>query len=192
MSGQISPDGTQIWNGVSWVTMNQNQIYQQGLNPNLQNMPRVVIIQNKSSNAPVYIIVGIICLVVILAGLNYALDGSERNETVTISEFIVIEDYLWSEQGEITICNEVGDIKPGSHIACEVSIDQDSSIEISFSLESNNQTVNLMTMEIEEYQKFVTGEDAGYIGRLTELDTHNCSIDSYLTPGDYVFVIHNY
>jgi hypothetical protein len=47
-------------------------------------------------------------------------------------------------------------------------------------------------MEIEEYQKFVTGEDAGYIGRLTELDTHNCSIDSYLTPGDYVFVIHNY
>ena len=192
MSGPISPDGTQIWNGVSWVPLNQNQIDQQGLNLNLQNMPRVVTIQKKSSNAPVYIIVGIICLVVILAGLDYALDASQRNKTVTVSEFIVVEDFLWSEQEEITICNEVGDIEPKSHIACEVNIDRDSSIEISFSLESNNQTVNLMTMEIEEYQKFVTGEDAGYIGRLTELDTHNCSIDSYLTPGDYVFVIHNY
>tara|TARA_B100001741_G_C16369201_1_gene512374 strand:+ start:56 stop:523 length:468 start_codon:yes stop_codon:yes gene_type:complete len=155
-------------------------------------MPRVVTIQNKSSNAPVYIIVGIICLVVILAGLNYALDGSERNETVTISEFIVIEDYLWSEQGEITICNEVGDIESKSHIACEVNIDRDSSIEISFSLESNNQTVNFLTMELEEYQKFVNGEDSEYIGRLTELDTYNCSLDSYLVPGDYVFIVHNY
>ena len=192
MSGPISPDGTQIWNGVSWVPLNQNQIYQQGLNLNLQNMPRVVTIQNKSSNAPVYIIVGIICLVVILAGLDYALDASQRNKTVTVSEFIVVEDFLWSEQEEITICNEVGDIEPKSHIACEVNIDRDSSIEISFSLESNNQTVNFLTMELEEYQKFVNGEDSEYIGRLTELDTYNCSLDSYLVPGDYVFIVHNY
>ena len=192
MSGPISPDGTQIWNGVSWVPLNQNQIYQQDLNPNLQNMPRVVTIQNKSSNAPVYIIAVIICLVVILAGLNYGLDGSERNKTVTVSEFIVMEDYLWSEQEEITICDEVGDVKPGSHIACEVSIDQDSSIEISFSLESNNQTVNFLTMETEEYQKFVNGEDSEYIGRLTELNTYKCSLDSYLVPGNYVFIVHNY
>ena len=192
MSGPISPDGTQIWNGVSWVPLNQNQIYQQGLNPNLQNMPRVVTIQNKSSNAPVYIIVGIICLVVILAGLDYYLEASKRNKTVTVSEFIVVEDFLWSEQEEITICNKVGDIEPKSHIACEVKIDRDSSIEISFSLESNNQTVNFLTMELEEYQKFVNGEDSEYIGRLTELDTYNCSLDSYLVPGDYVFIVHNY
>jgi len=193
MSGPIiSPDGTQIWNGVSWVPLHQNQVYQQGLNPNVQNMPRVVTIQKKSSNAPVYIIVGIICLVVILVGLDYSLDGSERNKTVTVSEFIVVEDFLWSEQEEITICNEVGDIEPRSNISCEVNIDRDSSIEISFSLESNNQTVNLMTMEIEEYQKFVNGEDSEYIGRLSELNTSNCNLDSYLTPGDYVFIVHNY
>ena len=192
MSGPISPDGTQIWNGVSWVPLNQNQIYQQDLNPNLQNMPRVVTIQNKSSNAPVYIIVGIICLVAILAGLDYYLEASKRNKTVTVSEFIVVEDFLWSEQEEITICNKVGDIETKSHIACEVNIDRDSSIEISFSLESNNQTVNFLTMELEEYQKFVNGEDSEYIGRLTELDTYNCSLDSYLVPGDYVFIVHNY
>ena len=192
MSGPISPDSTQIWNGVSWVPLNQNQIYQQGLNLNLQNMPRVVTIQNKSSNAPVYIIVGIICLVVILAGLDYALDASQRNKTVTVSEFIVVEDFLYSEQGELTICNEVGDVKPKSHIACEVNIDRDSSIEISFSLESNNQTVNFLTMEVEEYQKFLNGQDSEYIGRLSELDTSNFSLESYLTPGDYVFFVHNY
>ena len=94
MSGPISPDGTQIWNGVSWVPLNQNQINQQVLNPNLQNMPRVVTIQNKSSNAPVYIIVGIICLVAILAGLDYYVEASKRNKTVTVLEFIVVEDFL--------------------------------------------------------------------------------------------------
>ena len=45
---------------------------------------------------------------------------------------------------------------------------------------------------LEEYQKFVNGEDSEYIGRLTELDTYNFSLDSYLVPGDYVFIVHNY
>ncbi len=192
VSGPISPDGTQIWNGVSWVPLNQNQINQQSMNPNLPNMPRVVTIQNKSSNAPVYIVLGFIFLILIGIGLEYSFRASERSETVTVSEFIVVEDFLWSEQEEITICNEVGEIKPRSHIACEVSIDNDSSIEISFSLDSNNQTVNLLTMELEEYQKFVNGEDSEYIGRLSELDTYNCKLDSYLVPGDYVFIVHNY
>ena len=47
-------------------------------------------------------------------------------------------------------------------------------------------------MELEEYQKFVRGEDSEYIGRLSELDTSNFSLDGYLTPGDYVFIVHNY
>ena len=195
VSGPISPDGTQIWNGFSWVPLNQNQMYQQGLNPNLHNMHRVVTVPKKSSNAAVFIIVGLFCLTVISASIIYVIDSSgddSRNKVVTVSEFIVVEDFLYSEQGEITICNEVGDVKPKSHIACEVNIDRDSSIEISFSLESNNQTVNFLTMELEEYQKFVNGEDSEYIGRLTELDTYNCSLDSYLVPGDYVFIVHNY
>ena len=195
VSGPISPDGTQIWNGFSWVPLNQNQIHQQVLNPNLHNMYRVVTAPKKSSNAAVFIIVGLVCLTVISAGIIYVIDSNDddsRNKVVTVSEFIVIEDFLYSEQGEITICNEVGDVKPKSHIACEVNIDRDSSIEISFSLESNNQTVNFLTMELEEYQKFVNGDDSEYIGRLSELDTSNFSLDSYLNPGDYVFFVHNY
>ena len=195
MSGPISPDGTQIWNGFSWVPLNQNQIYQQNLNPNLHNMPRVVTFPKKSSSAPVFIILGVFCLTVISAGIIYVIDSSgedSRNKTVKVSEFIVVEDFLWSEQEEITICNEIGDVKPKSHIACEVNIDRDSSIEISFSLESNNQTVNFLTMELEEYQKFVNGEDSEYIGRLSELDTSNFSLDGYLTSGDYVFIVHNF
>ena len=162
------------------------------MNPNLPNMPSVVTIQNKSSNAPVYIVVGFMVLILIGVGLEYSFRANQRSATVTVSEFIVIEDFLWSEQEETTVCNEVGEIKPRSHIACEVSIDNDSSIEISFSLDSNNQTVNLLTMELEEYQKFVNGEDSEYIGRLSELDTYNCNLDSYLVPGDYVFIVHNY
>ena len=195
MSGPISPDGTQIWNGFAWVPLNQNQINQQGLNPNLHNMYRVVTVPKKSSNAAVFIIVGLFCLTVISASIIYVIDSSgddSRNKVVTVSEFIVVEDFLYSEQGEITICNEVGDVKPKSHIACEVNIDRDSSVEISFSLESNNQTVNFLTMEVEEYQKFLNGEDSECIGRLSELDTTNFSLDSYLTPGDYVFFVHNY
>ena len=195
VSAPISPDGTQIWNGFSWVPLNQNQIYQQDLNSNLHNMPGVVTIPKKSSNALVFIILGVFFLTVISAGIIYAIDSSgddSRSKTVKVSEFIVVEDFLWSEQGEITICNEVGDVKPKSHIACEVNIEHDSSIEISFSLESNNQTVNFLTMELEEYRKFVNGEDSEYIGRLSELDTSNFSLDSYLTPGDYVFIVHNY
>jgi len=158
-------------------------------------MPRVVTIPKKSSSAPVFIILGVFCLTVISAGIIYVIDSSgedSRNKTVKVSEFIVVEDFLWSEQEEITICNEIGDVKPKSHIACEVNIDRDSSIEISFSLESNNQTVNFLTMELEEYQKFVNGEDSEYIGRLSELDTSNFSLDGYLTSGDYVFIVHNF
>ena len=193
MSGPIiSPDGTKIWNGVSWVPLNQNQIYQQGLNNNLQNMPRVVTIQNKSSNAPVYIIVGIICLVVVLAGLEYTLRASERNDTVFVSEFIVEKEFLGSESEEITICNKSRYIDPGSYIACEVSLDNDYYIEISFSLESNNQNVNLMTMRVEEYQKFVNGEDAEYIETLSELYTTKSELEGSLSSGDYVFIVHNF
>ena len=157
-------------------------------------MYRVVTVPKKSSNAAVFIIVGLFCLTVISASIIYVLANRDdsRNKVVTVSEFIVVEDFLYSEQGEITICNEVGDVKPKSHIACEVNIDRDSSIEISFSLESNNQTVNFLTMEVEEYQKFLNGEDSEYIGRLSELDTSNFSLDSYLTPGEYVFFVHNY
>ena len=157
-------------------------------------MQRVVTVPKKSSNAAVFIIVGLFCLTVISASIIYVNAGRDdsRNKVVTVSEFIVVEDFLWSEQEEITICNEIGDVKPKSHIACEVNIDRDSSIEISFSLESNNQTVNFLTMELEEYQKFVNGEDTEYIGRLSELDTSNFSLDGSLNPGDYVFIVHNY
>ena len=195
VSGPISPDGTQIWNGFAWVPLNQNQIYQQGLNPNLHNMHRVVTVPKKSSNVAVFIILGLVCLAVISAGIIYVIDSSgddSRNKVVTVSEFIVVEDFLYSEQEEITICDWRGDVKPKLHIACEVNIDRDSSIEITFSLESNNQTVNFLTMELEEYKKFVSGEDSEYIGRLSELDTSNFSLDGYLTPGDYVFIVHNY
>ena len=170
-------------------------MYQQGLNPNLHNMHRVVTVPKKSSNLAVFIILGLVCLAVISAGIIYVIDSSgddSRNKVVTVSEFIVVEDFLYSEQEEITICDWRGDVKPKLHIACEVNIDRDSSIDITFSLESNNQTVNFLTMELEEYQKFVSGEDSEYIGRLSELDTSNFSLDGYLTPGDYVFIVHNY
>lgn len=195
MSGPIiSPDGTQIWNGVSWVPIHQNQISQLGLNLNANNLPRVVTIQTKTGNAPVFIIVGIICLIVVLAGLFYVIDSSDERDkkTVTVSEFVVVKELLWTGGEQITICNEVGELKSGFYTTCEVNLTKDYSIEISFSLESNDHTVNVMTMTNEEYQKFVNGEDAEYIGRLSELNTTNADLDSYLAAGEYVFIVHNY
>ena len=194
MSGPISPDGTQIWNGVSWVPLNQNQIYQQGLNPNLQNMPRVVTIQNKSNNAGVFLIVGFFCLSVVFAGVFYVIDSSDERDkkTVIVSEFVVTEENIWN--GETTIlCNESNTlISPNSHFACEINLAGMPQIDISFSLNSDNHTVNLLTMTKEEYQKFTDGLDSEYIGKLSALDVTNTDLSNGLDTGEYVIIIHNY
>ena len=193
-SPTVNPDGTQLWDGVSGVPLHQNQIVQPSLAINQNNLPRVVTIQTKSSNMSVFIVLGIFGLIVVLAGLFYVIESSDERDkkTVTISEFVVAKEFLWTEGEQITICNESGELKSGSYTTCEANLTKDYSIEISFSLESNNHTVNIMTMTNEEYQKFVNGDDAEYIGRLSELNTSNVELDSYLAAGEYVFIIHNY
>lgn len=196
MSGPISPDGTQIWNGVSWVPLNQNQIYQQSSNFNTNNIPQIVTIQTKSNNLFFFglVVIFLFLLVLLLSGFVSKLGLDDREKIpVTVSEFVVVEGNINDNWETSIICYESNTvISPNSHIACELDIIGMSEIDLSFFLNSGDHTVNLLTMTEEEYQKFTDGLKYEYISSLSALDVSAKELSGWLDNGNYVTLIHNY
>ena len=135
-------------------------------------------------------IVGVLTLVVVLAGILYAWASDLDSEnSVMVEEFRVESPGIF---GSNTICSDSIILLEGEIVYCGFEFTSDSNLQISVNLaEDSPKGVDVLTMTSLNFQKFQDGEEYVYFQDLSQMNTKSVSLEGGLEENSYYVVVRN-